>query len=237
VARGGDEVVRFARVIACDACGGSGAKVGTKPRPCPDCGGSGRKVESRRRHAEGGDIRVQSISTCPKCQGRGTLIDQPCPKCGGRGQVEREETLTVDIPVGVEEGMVLRVPGHGLPAGESNGVPGDLFVVVRTAPDPRFERAGADLWHAETVTIPEATLGTTRRVPTLGTPVDVDIPAGTQPDAVLRVAGKGLPEFGGRAHGDLYVRVRVLVPQRLTPDQRRLYEQLRALEPANARRR
>lgn len=230
IAQGGDETVRYTRPVACDACGGSGAKAGTQPRTCADCHGSGRKVQSSRRRGAGGEVQVQSISPCPTCEGRGTVIDAPCPACQGRGQIEREEKLTVNIPVGIEEGMALRVPGHGLPSEAKGGQPGDLFVIVRSAPDPRFERAGADLWHTETLTIADAVLGTTLRVPTLGAPVDMTVPAGTQPDTVLRIAGKGLPEFGGRATGDLYVRLRVAVPQKLTAEQRRLYEQLRALE-------
>jgi molecular chaperone DnaJ len=174
-------------------------------------------------------VIVRSISACPVCRGRGQIIDQPCPECHASGQVQREESLTVNVPVGVEEGMALRVPGHGMPAEEKGGVPGDLFVIVRSAADARFERAGADLWREETLTIPEAVLGTRRTLPTLDGQVEVTIPQGTQPDAVLRIAGKGLPEFGGRTQGDLFLRLRLQVPHRLSAKERELYEGLRAL--------
>jgi molecular chaperone DnaJ len=126
--------------------------------------------------------------------------------------------------------MALRIPGHGMPADSKGRAPGDLYVVVRTAPDARFERSGANLWRDEPITVSEAALGTQRRVPTLDGQVQVSVPAGTQPGAILRLADKGLPEFGGRARGDLYVRVHVTVPERLSAKQRELYEQLRDLE-------
>lgn len=234
VLSGGEEKVRYARPAPCAACRGTGAKAGTQPRTCPDCGGSGRRVSQDRRRREGSEVEVRSISPCKTCSGRGRIIDEPCPDCGGQGQTVHEETLTVVVPVGVEEGMALRVPGHGLPL--AGGAPGDLFVVVRTLPDPRFERAGADLWRAESVSVPEAVLGGTRRVPTLDGAVEAAIPPGTQPDTVLRLAGRGLPEFGGTRRGDLYVRLRVAVPEHLGAGERELYEQLRQLEAARPRR-
>jgi molecular chaperone DnaJ len=144
--------------------------------------------------------------------------------------VDREESLTVNIPIGVEEGMALRVPGHGIPSESPGGAPGDLFVIVRSKPDPRFERDGADLWRRETITVPEAVLGTKRSVPSLDGSVEVSVPAATQPGLVLRLARKGLPEFGGGRRGDLYVRLEVQIPERLSKQERKLYEQLRALE-------
>ena len=230
VASGGEQAVRYARLATCPACRGSGANAGTTPRRCEACQGSGRVTHKDRRREAKGEVVVQTITVCPSCHGRGEFIDQPCPQCRGLGQTERDESLTVNIPVGVEEGMALRVPGHGMPSEEKGGQPGDLYVVVRSAPDARFERAGADLWRVETLCLPEAVLGTERLVPTLDGTVEVTLPAGTQPDSVLRLAGKGLPEFGGRGRGDLYLRVRVQVPARLTARQRELYEQLRTLE-------
>lgn len=134
------------------------------------------------------------------------------------------------MPVGVEEGMSLRIPGRGLPRREARGAPGDLFVVVRSTPDPRFERQGADLWRLATLQIVDAVLGTHLEVPTLEGPTTVTVPPGTQPDAVLRLRGKGLPAFGGNGRGDLYLRMQVHVPDRLSPEARQLYERLRALE-------
>jgi molecular chaperone DnaJ len=141
----------------------------------------------------------------------------------------------VRIPAGVEEGMALRVPGRGQP--QPDGHPGDLFVVVRTAPDPRFERDGADLWVTNAIPVVDAVLGTTLDVPILDGKASVTVPPGTQPDAVLRLKGKGLPEFGSARRGDLYIRLRVHLPTRLAAEERMLYEQLRALGKKNKRRR
>ena len=225
VATGGEETVRMRHPAACTACNGSGAHAGTAPRRCDACGGSGRHVRSRR---EAG-VMFQQITTCETCKGSGSVIDKPCPECRGRGEVERDETLTVKVPVGVEEGMALRVPGHGLPSPGPGGRAGDLYVVVRSAPDARFERSGADLWRAETIAVTDAVLGADHEVPTLEGVATVKVPAGTQSGAVLRLRKKGLPAFGGGARGDLYLRLNVEVPRRLSADERRLYEQLRAL--------
>ncbi|HYA73080.1 MAG TPA: molecular chaperone DnaJ [Roseiarcus sp.] len=223
VLNGGEETVHVGRTVPCQACQGSGAKAGTKPRACPKCGGSGRLV---RGHSKGG-VRVQQITTCPDCEGRGALIDTPCPECGGKGQILRDEVLTVRIPVGVEEGMALRVPGRGLPAEEPGLPAGDLFVVVHTADDPRFERHGPDLYRIETIDVVDAALGASIDVPTVDGQIALKVPAGAQPDSVLRVRSKGLPRFGGEGRGDLYVRLQVHVPERLSPRQRSLFEQLR----------
>lgn len=233
VARGGEETVRVTRLRPCPACGGSGARPGTAPRPCEACAGTGQRVLTRR---EAG-VTVQQISPCPACGGRGTRIDQPCPECGGRGLVAHEEALSVRVPVGVEDGTVLRLAGRGLPSPVPGGAPGDLYVRVHAAPDPRFKRKGADLWRTETIEVADAVLGTTLEVPTLEGSATVTVPAGTQPESVLRLRAKGLPAFGGRRRGDLYLRLRVRVPDRLDPEERKLYDRLRALgqKPRRAR--
>jgi molecular chaperone DnaJ len=231
VRRGGDETVHLSRPQTCTACQGSGAEPGTTPRSCPSCGGKGQQVKSRQE----GHVRVQQITTCPVCSGRGTVIDKPCPDCKGHGEVEREEALTVKVPAGVEEGMVLRIPGHGLPSHEAGNMPGDLYVIVRSAPDPRFERRGADLWRTETISVPDAVLGAQIEVPTLDGRARVTVPAGIQPGEVLRLRGKGLPEFGGRKCGDLYVELQMRVPKRLTAEERELYERLRRASREGAR--
>jgi molecular chaperone DnaJ len=222
---GGEETVHLAHPRTCTTCKGSGAKAGTNPRACDTCGGTGQQVISRRQEG----IQFQQITTCPMCRGRGNIIDEPCTECRGRGQVQTDETLTVTVPVGVEEGMALRIPDHGLPSREPGGKPGDLYVVVRSTPDPRFERQGADLWRQETIQVEDATLGATVQITTLDGPVKVTIPPGTQPGAILRVPGKGLPEFGGSGQGNLYLRVDVRIPEQLSPEERKLYEQLRTV--------
>ena len=141
-----------------------------------------------------------------------------------------EEALTVTIPVGVEEGMALRVPGHGLPSRDPGGTPGDLLVVVRSTPDARFERHGADLWRLAVVQVTDAILGTRLEVPTLDGHATVTVPPGTQPDTVLRLPHKGLPVFESPERGDLYLRVGVHIPEQLSAEERTLYERLRALK-------
>ena len=231
VLRGGEQAVHVARPVLCQACKGSGAKAGTKPRNCPACGGSGQRVRTERK----GGVSLQQITVCPDCGGRGRLIDTPCPDCYGQGHAMREETLTVRVPIGVEEGTALRVPGHGLPAEKPGQPAGDLFVVVRSAADPRFERHGRDLYRVETVDVTDATLGTDIDIQTLDGRVSLKVPAGTQPDSMLRLRGKGLPGFGGGRRGDLYVRLQVHVPETLSDRQRALFEQLRALSGPKAR--
>ncbi len=225
IAKGGEETVRLRHPAACQACNGSGAAAGTAPRQCETCHGSGQRSTTRQ---EGG-ITFAQITGCAACGGRGSIIDEPCAQCAGSGRVEREESLEVKIPAGAEEGMALRIPGRGMPSAEPGGASGDLFVVIRTALDPRFERRGADLWHNAAIQIADAVLGTTLDVPTLDGPASVKVPAGTQPGSVLRLRDKGLPRFGGGGHGALYVSLQVVVPKRLSPEERKLYQRLRAV--------
>jgi molecular chaperone DnaJ len=227
VASGGEEKVRLSRPASCTACRGTGVEGGAAPRRCEACGGTGRLTRSRQEKKE--HVLIQQITTCPVCGGRGSIIDHPCSKCSGSGEVEQEDALTVMIPRGVEEGMALRIPGKGMPSPEAGGITGDLFVVVRTARDPRFERAGADLLRQETIFLTDAVLGATLDVPTLSGSASVSIPPGTQPGAVLRLKGKGLPEFGSGHHGELYLRIEVQVPEQLSREERELYERLRSI--------
>jgi molecular chaperone DnaJ len=227
VARGGEEKVRLSHPVSCQACHGTGAEGGVAPKVCEACKGTGRITRSSRKEKE--HILIQQISTCPACHGRGSIIDHPCPECRGSGLVEQEEDLTVKIPKGVEEGMALRIPGKGMPSPEAGGVSGDLFVVVHTKNDPRFERAGADLLRQETIPLTDAVLGATLDIPTLDGSASVTIPPGTQPGAVLRLKEKGLPEFGSSRKGDMYLRIGVQVPERLSSKERELYERLRTM--------
>jgi molecular chaperone DnaJ len=228
IARGGEETVRFRRESTCTDCKGSGAKPGTRARICTACGGTGQKTSSRREQG----VFIRRSSTCPDCGGRGSFIDTPCPTCGGSGQAAREESLIVKIPPGAEDGLALRIPGKGEPGEGPGTAPGDLLVIVRAVPDQRFEREGADLCRTQEITVADAVLGTEIQVPTLDGPISVTVPAGTQPDSRLRLRGKGLPRFGARGRGDLYVRLAVRLPERLGAEERRLWEELRALRSA-----
>lgn len=226
VVSGGEEKIRLNRPATCHSCHGTGAQGGAQPETCETCNGTGRITQSRRQDKQ--HILIQQISTCPACHGRGSIVANPCSECHGSGEVTQEETLTVKIPRGIEEGMALRIAGRGMPSPDAGGVAGDLFVVVRTRPDPRFERAGADLLRQETIPVTDAVLGNKLQVPTLDGSVDVTIPPGTQPGTVLRLQGKGLPEFGSGRYGELYLRIEVHIPEKLSGEERELYERLRA---------
>ena len=226
IARGGEETVRYRRIAPCGECKGTGAKPGTQPRACPSCKGTGEKRYERPERG----VFIRQSSTCPDCRGRGSLVDQPCAACGGGGRIESEESLVVKIPAGAEDGLVLRVPGKGYAAPEPRGAAGDLLVVVRAAADPRFQRDGADLWRLQEISAADAVLGAEIRVPTLEGAISVKVPPGTQPDAQLRLRGKGLPRFGARGRGDLYLRLAVRLPERPGAEERGLWEKLRALQ-------
>lgn len=225
VASGGEEILRYTRDMRCAECRGTGAQAGSAPRQCQACAGSGEKAAVRK--SDG--ISFRQVGTCPECGGRGVVIEKPCPGCGGAGRTEREAVVKLHIPLGVDEGMVLRVPEHGAESPSPDGTAGDLYVVVHTMPDPRFERRGTDLWRTERIAIPEAVLGTQLDVPTLNGPQRLEVPPGTQPGSVLRLPGKGLPEFHGHRHGDLLVQVQVRIPDSLSVEEMQLYRKLREL--------
>lgn len=229
---GGEESIRLNHPITCQACKGSGAEPGTKPRKCEACGGSGQKVTSRKESKDNGNVVFQQISVCPVCHGQGTFIDKPCKQCQGTGEQQKPEALKIKIPRGAEEGMALRVSGHGMPSPVSNGVPGDLYVIIRTASDPRFQRLGADLWRTETINVTDAVLGTQVEIPTLKKNIKLKIPAGTQHNEVLRLRNKGLPIYGRDEYGDLKIRIQIAIPEELSDEERQLYEQLRELNKA-----
>jgi molecular chaperone DnaJ len=226
IARGGEETVRFGRTTTCADCKGSGAKPGTSPRACSACGGTGQKTSS---HREQG-VFIRQSSICEDCGGRGSFIDAPCAACRGSGQVQREESLIVKIPPGAEDGLALRIPGKGEPSDRPGAAPGDLLIIVRAAPDERFERDGADLWRVQEIAVADAVLGAEIAVPTLDGAISVRVPAGTQPDSQLRLRGKGLPRFGVRGRGDLYLRLAVRLPEHLGGEERKLWERLRSFQ-------
>jgi molecular chaperone DnaJ len=228
IAHGGEEVVRVSHPATCSACHGSGGQGGAAARSCEACKGTGRITQSQR--AAEHQVFIQHVSTCPACQGRGSVIEHPCAQCNGSGQENREEILSLKIPRGIAEGMALRIAGKGMPSPDAGGDAGDLLVVVHAQPDPRFERNGADLLRREYVALTDAVLGTTLNVPTLEASVSVQLPPGTQPGTVLRLEGKGLPEFGSDRQGEMYLHIMIRVPEKLSNEAWKLYEQLRVLE-------
>jgi molecular chaperone DnaJ len=204
-------------VVACERCGGSGAEPPSSPQRCPTCGGSGR-VQQVQTTVFG---RFVQAGACGTCEGRGTIVGDPCRECRGRGAVVQSRTVEVEIPAGIDHGQRLRLPGRGH-AGEPGAHPGDLYVTVAIAEDPRFVREGDDLIATLPLTIAEAALGTTISVPTLEGDERVDVPAGTQPHEVISLRGKGMPRLGARGRGQLRLVVNVQVPRRLNERQREL---------------
>ena len=216
-AAGLDTKIKIPRWETCSSCGGRGHRQGSAPVACDTCGGRGQI-----RHQQGFFTLTQ---TCPQCQGMGQVIRDACPACHGEGRVRRERVLSVKIPAGVEDEMRLRVSGEG-EAGAQGGPPGDLFVVLRVREHSFFERKGKDIYCDIPISIAQAVLGSEIKIPTLQGEEKLRIPEGTQSNASFRLRGKGLPSVDGRAQGDLYVQVHVVIPTHLTRDQRRLVEML-----------
>jgi molecular chaperone DnaJ len=220
-ARGAQKEIEVPRTERCDVCGGSGAAPGSQARICPRCNGQGR-VQTMRRSAFGTFVQV---APCPECRGKGRLIDTPCRNCRGSGLVNRRRKITVNIPVGIDEGYQLRLRGEGNMAGDG-GEPGDLYVLVHIASHELFMRDGDNLHYVLLISYPQAVLGAEVQVPTLEVPTTIRISAGTQAGEVIRLKGKGMPRFRGYGKGDLLVRVGISVPEKITVRQRELLEQL-----------
>lgn len=216
-ATGLDTKIKIPRWELCSACGGIGSRKGTEPETCQACGGRGHI-----RHQQGFFTLTRP---CSQCQGTGRVIRDPCPECKGEGRKRQEKVLGIKIPAGVEDGMRLRVSGEG-DAGFKGGGPGDLYVVLRVHEHPYFERRGNDLYCTIPISIPQAALGTMLAVPTLRGQERLRVPEGTQTGSVFCLRGKGLPNLDGRGQGDLYVSVHVVIPSKLSREQRRLLEAL-----------
>lgn len=228
--QGGEQSIRLNHPITCPACHGTGGEGGSQPVKCEACGGTGRKVVSRKGSKDRSSVVFQQVSVCPVCHGQGVIIDKPCKKCQGTGQVDKEDALKVKIPKGAEDGMALRIAGHGMPSPTRGDKPGDLYVIVRTEHDPRFQRSGADLWCTKTIHVVDAVLGTQIEVPTLEKNIKVTVPPGTQHDEILRLRGKGLPRMYDDGNGDLKIRLHINIPDKISSEERALYEQLRQLK-------
>jgi len=211
---GKSAAIRIPTSVSCEACSGTGAKSGTRPKACPTCAGSGRI-----RHAQGFFTLER---TCPACQGRGQVIDSPCPTCSGAGRVTRERTLAVNIPPGVEDGTRIRLSGEG-EAGVRGGPGGDLYIFLSLGAHPFFQRDGADLHCRVPISMVTAALGGDFEVPTIdGGKTRVKVPEGTQSGRRFRLQDKGMPVLRSKQTGDMYVQVMVETPQNLTKRQREL---------------
>jgi molecular chaperone DnaJ len=213
--KGRNAQIKVPSAVACEACGGTGAEAGTRAEQCPTCSGNGKV------RAQQGFFTIER--TCPNCRGNGRIIKSPCKSCSGAGHVQKERTLAVDIPPGVEEGTRIRLSGEGQ-AGFNGGPPGDLYIFLSVAQHAIFQRDGHDLYCRAPVSFVTAALGGTIEVPTLdGGRAKVTVPDGSQSGRQFRLRGKGMPVLrGGSMKGDLYVEVSVETPVKLSKRQKEL---------------
>jgi molecular chaperone DnaJ len=215
--------LRYDAVVTCGHCHGNGAEPGTPIETCERCQGSGQ-LRTMARTPFG---QVMSTTACDVCHGDGRVAKDPCHECRGRGRLVEQQQVSVDIPAGIDSGQRVRVAGRGH-AGEHGGPPGNLYVSVRVTEDPRFVRDGDDLVTVVDVAAPLAALGTTVEVPTVQGTESVEVPAGTQPNETIIVKGRGMPSLRTHRHGNLRVMVNVVIPRRLSHEQRELLEKLTA---------
>ncbi len=212
----GDEMqISVPTLASCEACDGSGAKEGSTPTSCSTCGGAGQV------RMQQGFFSVQQ--TCPACRGAGEIIDDPCGDCSGRGRIRKTRTLSVKVPAGVDNGDRIRLTGEG-EAGQNGGPPGDLYVDILVRPHKIFERDGANLSCSVPISFATAALGGTVPVPTIDGEVSLKVAPETQSGRVFRLRGKGVKPVRSNARGDLFCRVEVETPVKLTPEQKAMIE-------------
>ncbi len=221
IVNGVEKKIKVKKYIACDHCGGTGAKNASSYTTCSTCGGRGQVTRVQNTLLG----QMQTTSTCPTCQGEGKMITDKCNHCAGEGVIRGEEVISIKIPAGVGEGMQLNVSGKGN-AARRGGINGDLLVVITEEEHEELVRDGNNLIHNLFVSFPDITLGTTAEIPTVDGKVKVKIEPGTQPEKILRLRGKGIPDVNGYGRGDLLVRVHVWIPKKLSAEEKRMLEKL-----------
>lgn len=224
VASGCEKKLKVKKYVSCDVCHGSGAKGSSGHTTCNTCKGSGQVT----RISNSIFGQIQQSSACPTCNGEGKMINHKCEKCYGEGIVQGEEVVTIKIPAGVGEGMQLSVGGKGN-AARRGGVPGDLLVLIAEEEHPELIRDENDLIFNLFLSFPDLALGLTAEIPTIDGKVKVKIEPGTQPEKILRLRGKGIPDVNGYGKGDLLVKIHAWVPQKLTSEERKQLEKLQQL--------
>lgn len=225
---GVEKAIEFDRLESCETCTGSGAEPGTSPVRCPECNGTGEIRRVDQNTFLGAMVRVM---TCPRCNGRGEVNPTPCHTCSGRGLMNKHVQMNVPVPAGVYEGLQIQHRGEG-DAGDRGAPPGNLYIVVDVKTHQFFKRKDNDIVLDISINVAQAALGDKVQIPTVDGDAELTIPAGTQTGKVFRLRGKGIPRLRSdgtnSGRGDQLVYIQVEVPNSLTADQRRLFEQLAA---------
>jgi molecular chaperone DnaJ len=222
IAKGASKTVKVKKYTGCTTCGGSGAKDKSSVQSCATCGGSGqvRKVTNTFLG------QMQTVGTCPTCNGEGSTITSKCTACKGEGRVYTEETLSIDIPAGVQDGMQLSLSGKGN-AGERGGAPGDLIVLIEEESHPELQRDNLNVIYDMHISFPDAVFGANLEVPTIDGRAKIKIPPGTQSGKIFRLKGKGFPAINSYEKGDQLIHVNVWTPQELTSEEKSIMEKLK----------
>ncbi len=221
MAKGVTKNIKVKKYVPCNVCDGSGAKDKGSIQTCPTCHGSGQVKKVSNTFLG----QMQTVSTCPTCNGEGSTVTAKCGNCKGEGRVYNEETISIDIPAGVQEGMQLSMSGKGN-AGERGGAPGDLIILIEEEAHKELHRDGLNVAFELHITFPEAAFGTNVEVPTIDGRAKIKIPPGTQSGKIFRLKGKGFPEVQGYQRGDQLIHVNVWTPQNLTSEEKNMLEKL-----------
>ena len=225
MAKGASKTVKVKKYVPCGSCSGSGAKDKNSIQTCGTCGGQGqvRKVQSTFLG------QMQTVTTCPTCNGEGSTIANKCTNCKGEGRVYGEETVTIEIPAGVQEGMQLSMNGKGN-AGERGGANGDLIILIEEEAHAHLHRDGLNVAFDLHISFPDAVFGTNIEVPTIDGKAKIKIPPGTQSGKIFRLKGKGFPSINSHEKGDQLIHVNVWTPQNVSGDEKQTLEQMQQSE-------
>ncbi|MEO6404598.1 MAG: molecular chaperone DnaJ [Ferruginibacter sp.] len=223
IAKGASKTIKVKKHVKCTTCQGSGAKDKNSIQTCSTCGGSGqvRRVQNTFLG------QMQTVTTCPACSGEGSTIANKCTACKGDGRVYGEETVTIDIPAGVQEGMQLSIQGKGN-AGERGGSNGDLIVLIEEEAHPQLHRDGLNVAFDLHISFPDAVFGIQAEVPTIDGRAKIKIPAGTQSGKIFRLKGKGFPHVNSYEKGDQLIQVNVWTPQHVSNEEKEMLEKMQA---------
>jgi molecular chaperone DnaJ len=215
--------IKISKMIKCSRCDGSGAEPGSKIKECFTCRGKGR-VQQIKKTIFG---TFTQYTICPECKGEGTMPEKPCNVCHGEGRIKKEETINVEIPAGVDNNQVIKVKGKG-EAGKRGGKQGDLYIRISIENHPLFKRKRDDIFLEANITFSQAVLGDKINIPTIdGKNIIMKIPQGTESGTTMKVSGRGIPHFKGIGRGDMFIRLNINTPQKLTKKQKDLLEELR----------